>query len=143
MGNFELHDGRGTTLRDWRLNIQCPISLLVFIHENPNDSQSYEGQTLDISSRGMQVQIDGMDRASYKKLSARLRRVQVNLKNTITGQQIQLIGSFIWYAYHEAKGSAEPEHCQMGISFDMQDKYDLPAYSDYVKGLISLDPLSN
>ena len=132
MGNFELHDGKGTTMRDWRLNIQCPISLLVFIHENPNDSQSYEGQTLDISSRGMQVQIDGMDKASYIKLSAHLRLVRVSLRNTITGQQIQLPGCIAWYNYYQANGSGEPEYCKMGILFDKKDDVGLPVYSDFV-----------
>ena len=115
-----------------RFDFHIPISLLVFIHENPNNSQFHQGRTLDISLRGMQVQIDGMDEPRYEELSAQLRLVRVSLKNTITGEQIQLTGSFVWYAYHQTKGLAEPPYCQMGISFDDKENAGLPAYSEFV-----------
>ena len=118
-----------------RFEIRIPISMLVLIAENPHNSQSHEGWTLDISSRGMQVQIDGMDKASYIKLSAHLRLVRVSLRNTITGQQIQLPGCIAWYNYYQANGSGEPEHCKMGILFDKKDDVGLPVYSDFVNSL--------
>ena len=118
-----------------RFDFHIPISLLVFIHENPNNSQFHQGRTLDISLRGMQVQIDGMDVPRYEELSAQLRLVRVSLKNTITDQQIQLPGCIAWYNYYEANGSGEPEHCKMGILFDKKDDVGLPVYSDFVNSL--------
>ena len=125
-------------MRNWRFKIQIPISLLILVPENPNDTQPHQGRTLDLSSRGMLVQIDGMDIASYKKISANVRLVRVSLKNTITDQQIQVRGCVAWFTY------CEPAHCKMGILFDKRDDVGLPAYSDFVNSLrLSRDPLSN
>ena len=131
-------------MHNWRFNIQIPVSLFILVPENPNDIQPHQGRILDLSSGGMLVQIDGIDRASYDKISAQVRVVRVSLQNTITGQNIQVRGSFTWYTYREAKGSDEPAHCKMGISFDEKDNFGYPAYSDFVNSLrLSRDPLSN
>ena len=87
----------------------------------------------------MQVQIDGMDKASYKKLSTRLRLVRVSLQNTITGQQIQLPGCIAWYTFYQANGSGEAAHCKIGILFDKKDKVGLPLYADFVTSLTDYD----
>ena len=127
-----------------RFNIQIPVSLFILVPENPNDIRPYQGRTLDLSSGGMLVQITGMDEASYSRISAQVRVVRVSLQNTITGQNIEVLGSFTWYTYCEAKGSSEPAHCKMGILFDEKDGVGFPAYSDFVNSLrLSRDPPSN
>ena len=116
-------------------DIQIPISLVLLVPEDPNSTQSHQGRTVEVSSKGMQVQIDEMDRLSYKKISANVRIVQVSLQNTITGQKIQVLGFITWNTYHEAEGSEELAYCRMGILFDKKDEVGLPAYSDFVNSL--------
>ena len=127
-----------------RIDIQIPVSLFILVPEKPDDIRPHQGRTLDLSSGGMLVQIDGMDKASYNRISAEVRVVRVSLQNTITGQNIQVRGSFTWYNYREAKGSSEPAYCRMGISFDEKDDVGLPAYSEFMNSLrLARDPLSN
>ena len=122
-------------MRDQRLAIQIPISLLILNPENPNDTQSHEGRVLNVSMLGMQVQIDGMDETSYTKLSGQVRLVRASLKHTVTRRPIQLSGSIAWHVYHEAKGSDKPAHCNMGIRLDSQDNVGTVIYADLFSSL--------
>ena len=119
-----------------RSDIRIPISLLILVSEDLNSTQSFEGRTLNVSSHGMQVQIDGMNEESYGNISSKVGLIRLSFKNTYTGRPIQLSGCIAWHVYHEAEDSWDPCHCNMGVLFGEKDNLvGLAAYSNFVNRL--------
>ena len=123
-------------MHERRSDVRIPISLLILVSEDLTGTQYFEGRTLNVSSGGMEVQIDGMDEESYGNISSKVGLVRLSLKNPYTDRQIRLSGLVAWSAYLKARDSSERFRCNMGISFSEKgNPVGLPAYSNFVNRL--------
>lgn len=119
-----------------RFDLQLKITAEILIPEDTFRPHALEGHTLDVSSRGMQVQLDGLQGDLFSRLLVRPRHIRIAFDNPATGKQIKLTGRIAWLDYRKKNSSESAGPCNLGVAFsEKEDRVDLTAYADFIASI--------
>lgn len=118
-----------------RFEVVIDLGLQVLIPEDTFQPQRLNGNTVDVSARGMQVDVANLDIELYTKLIARTRHVRVAFSDSGGETEIKLTGRIAWIDYRKTKASQKTGPCRIGIFFDDQEGIDLTQYTHFIDQL--------
>jgi len=101
--------------RDTRYNFSASVFVRLLIEEETFNPLRLPGQSRNIGSGGMLVEVQGLSEEQYKMLIRRQRMVRIHAELPEAEGETVFFGRVVWYDYwHTSKGTS----CQLGITFE-------------------------
>lgn len=117
-----------------RLQFETPASVEIMIPEDTFRPQSFQGFTLNISLKGMQVALELLGSELYAKMLMRQRMARVTLAHPETGREVSIMGRIAWIDFRKASSGQTTGDCCLGLTFSEKDGVNLGEYARLVEG---------
>ena len=111
-----------------RYAAELRVTVQVFIQEDTFALQEIHARTVDLSVRGMRINIGRLDGELYTKLLKESRQVRIFFKHPVTEEKIRLVGRLVWIDYHKAHADETGGPCFMGVLLEEHAGTDMDKY---------------